>query len=633
MGVLLFHLNVTWVKGGFLGVDVFFVISGFLITTIIQRDILAGQFSLRSFYEKRIRRIIPALFFVLLASFIAAWFLLLPTDMLAFAKSLRSAVLSISNLHFLHNSQDYFSKDANAPPLLHTWSLGVEEQFYLFFPFLLIGLNTWLKSKARLLPVVGLLLLGSFFACFWQGKEGPMESFFLLPFRAWEMLLGAFLALLMPAPLSSGRSHFASLSGLALIVGSMLLIDETTLVPGLSAIPACAGACLLLYAGTNPASYANRLLAWRPIAFLGLISYSVYLWHWPLVVFAREIAPTGILTAGVILSLSLFAGWLSWLVIERPFRDRHFLTQSKVFLLWLTCTAVLLGTVEVVKMGNGLPGRYSPEVVHYLSFQKRNSAFPSNSLKQKPAAAPVYGSPSTAPTIALWGDSHAESLLPVLDSMAKEHHVSFKYFGLGGQPPILDVVMLDDNKHATRLAYTADALDCIISDKNLRTVVLHARWSSYNKGKNEQQHTGKFGFYGHAFTERSELETFYGAQIKLTLQRLLSAGKTVVLVYPVPEAGINVPEYLAKRLIKGGAITSTIRCHDFYARHEFILNLFDLLPSGGHLVRIKPHSKLLSGDQLFIIANNQPLYRDDDHLSEAGAFYIQDLLTPIFVSP
>lgn len=277
LGVLVYHYGATWLPGGFTGVDVFFVISGFLITSILRREILAGEFSLLGFYDRRLRRIAPALFAVLLVSLVAGWFLLIPGDYADMAKSAAYSAGGLGNLYFFWNT-GYFDQAADLQPMLHMWSLGVEEQFYFVWPPLLFLLMTRLSSQRVVVGVLAIGLAVAFAFAVWDVSVHPKAAFYLPHARAWELALGAILAFL---PRIGNRllSEVMVAAGLALIAWSYLVITSKDPFPGLNAAYACIGAALVIWP-KSPTFFAGPL-SLRPMVWVGLISYSLYLWHWP----------------------------------------------------------------------------------------------------------------------------------------------------------------------------------------------------------------------------------------------------------------------------------------------------------------------------------------------------------------
>src|SRR5258708_7906370 len=292
--VFAYHLGTARVRGGFVGVDVFFVISGYLIGSIILSEIDSGKFSLLSFYERRVRRILPALFVALAVCAVLAYKFFLPAELDEFAKSFLAATFSFSNVFFYHQA-GYFEGPAAMKPLLHTWSLAVEEQFYIFLPLFLLAVRRYSLAVRR--NIVMAVTICSFIISAWGAFKNPDATFYLAHTRAWELLLGTLLALDF-IPHFSGRSwrNFLSAAGLTMILASAVLYEKTTPFPGLAAAVPCFGAALIIAAGRDGSSFVGTALSLRPVVFIGMISYSLYLWHWPLIVFQGA---SGILGQGL----------------------------------------------------------------------------------------------------------------------------------------------------------------------------------------------------------------------------------------------------------------------------------------------------------------------------------------------
>ena len=367
--VILFHAGFQLFSGGFVGVDVFFVISGYLITGIILGDLAKKSFSIVAFYERRARRILPALFFMMAVFSAVAWFTLLPMELRNFSKGTISVVLFASNLLFWRQS-GYFDPSAETNPLLHTWSLAVEEQFYIFFPILLLMI--W-KCCRRFLPaIIALSIVVSLALAQWASVHEPTANFFLLPTRAWELAIGSLCAIHLSRtkalPAAGKTGDALSLLGLALIIGTMFLFDRNTPFPSLLGLaPTVGTALIILFA--NPENHAGRLLSLKWMVGIGLISYSAYLWHQPLFVFFRQISATepGVPIALLLIIQTFVMAWLSWAYVEQPFRSKNAFSRAQIFQLSLVGILLFVAVGAAGLLTNGGAFRFGERDRKFLA--------------------------------------------------------------------------------------------------------------------------------------------------------------------------------------------------------------------------------------------------------------------------
>jgi peptidoglycan/LPS O-acetylase OafA/YrhL len=372
LAVVGFHVGILWLPGGYVGVDVFFVISGYLIGSIIIDEVRGGRFSLARFYVRRIRRILPALVAMILCVLAAAYFILLPVELENYAASAISVALSISNIYFL-NHTGYFDAPAATTPLLHTWSLAVEEQFYAVFPLFVMLMHRILRR--RLEAAVILLMLVSFALSVIGVATSPERAFYLAPSRAWELLLGTFIAIRPWTGISRAwvRNAMAAI-GLGLIAFAIRKFTFETPFPGAAALVPCLGAALVIAAGQSGPSVVGRLLSLRPVVFIGLISYSLYLWHWPILVFQRtdsilvaHASPR--MTQAVIIAVSIVVAALSWKFIEQPFRTYGAKQRNaRVFAGGFAALGVVVALALAIVGSNGLAGRFNPQANKYAAY-------------------------------------------------------------------------------------------------------------------------------------------------------------------------------------------------------------------------------------------------------------------------
>jgi peptidoglycan/LPS O-acetylase OafA/YrhL len=417
--VVIYHYGLDQVPGGFIGVDVFFVISGYLITSVVAREIAEGRFSIAAFYSRRIRRILPALTAVIVASLVVGYFVLMPGDYRSLGWQAGTAVLGISNLYFLWNT-GYFDQAADLLPLLHTWSLGVEEQFYLVWPIILVAITR--LSRNAFLPVILILvaIIASSFAvaCF-HVSEDPQAAFYLPYTRAWELALGA---LLVFAPrLPAKWAQVAAPLGLMLVAGSAIVLTSSDPFPGMNALAPCLGAALVIWPSER-ASITARLLSFEPLRQIGLASYSLYLWHWPILVFYRHYnlgempsAPE----AALLLVASVGLAFLSLRLIEAPFRRMH-LPNLRTLVVGISGTFVMAVSGFALAAAEGVPMRLSSA---FRAMESREVMWtwdcPHPTSLGELGKVCVFGEDWETSTdrVFLWGDSHAIHFVPLLNTV------------------------------------------------------------------------------------------------------------------------------------------------------------------------------------------------------------------------
>jgi len=346
--VMLFHAGVPWLPGGFVGVDIFFVISGYLITSMIYLDMVDGKFSLFSFYERRMRRILPALFLVIGVTLVFSWIWMVPSRLVDFGKSVLAVCAFISNLYFW-KATDYFAPDADMQPLLHTWSLAVEEQFYILFPALFLVLFKF--ARRWLVPVLVVLALFSFWLAQWGHFSQPETRFFLAHTRVWELALGSLLALgvvQLPA-LNRLAVEGLAATGLLLIAVAVLFLDREIQYPGIATLLPTLGTALIIVFGRADTG-VGRMLSSPLLVGLGLLSYSAYLWHQPLLALARlraqESPPLTIMVGLCVLAIAL--AYLSWRFVERPCRNRARLGKPVFFTAMMASLLAIAGTAYAI---------------------------------------------------------------------------------------------------------------------------------------------------------------------------------------------------------------------------------------------------------------------------------------------
>ncbi|SFH94537.1 MULTISPECIES: acyltransferase family protein [unclassified Pseudomonas] len=633
LAVVLFHFGVPGVTGGFVGVDVFFVISGFLITSIICRERQAGRFSFVDFWARRARRILPALFVMMAATLAGGWFLLAPKDYEELGRSVHYQAIFTSNLLF-SRQHGYFEAASDIKPLLHTWSLAVEEQFYIIFPLLLTVLASRLKHWR--LALFGILLV-SFGMSLWAVAHAPQKAFYLLHLRAWELLAGAMLAVM---PLREWRASPALAQGISLLSMTLILIavlvfDSATPFPGAAALLPVLGVVGLIWANGQQPTWVGRLLSSRVMVGVGLISYSWYLWHWPVFVYASYAAVDGLspLELGGLMLLSLVLGYLSWRFVETPFREKRLLPGRKAILA-AACVGILcLGITGVaLRKADGVPSRLSEQALRYAQAKKWSPELMACMADKDTPDERLFcyfGSKDSAVSALVWGDSHATALIPALEMAAKRHDISLVEASFAGCVP------LDGLENIARCAHFNHRVEKALAERSFSDVVLAARWSLYLYGQmsGDKEHALKdpaTGQYVRAIAEQR-----FAEGLRERIKDLRAAGHRVWLIKEVPLQEIIVPYRLSRLAMMHRPVDREgLPVAEHLKRQAFISQLFDELAAADSGVTVLDPAPLLCGaDGLCRVEfNGRALYTDDNHLSDVGARHVEAFLEPLFRS-
>ncbi len=622
--VIAFHMGGRAVAGGYIGVDVFFVISGYLIAGLVFAEVQAGRFSLVGFYERRIRRLQPALLAMIATTALAAAVLLTPVDFKRFAQSVAAALLSCSNGYF-YLKDGYFEPSAQTQPLLHTWSLAVEEQFYLLFPLLALACA---RARWRVPALVALIVLS--FGASLVELAGDAAAAFYLPFgRCWELLGGALLAgAPMPLPVGREMRVLAGAAGLLSIVAAAVLYTRDTPFPGLAALLPTVGTAMLIAAG--PDTPTNRILASAPLVGIGRISYSLYLWHWPILVligYALFRDLTAIEGLTYLLALWLIA-WVSWRYIEEPFRRRRGLLLTRAALFGVGAAAVSLGLVFAlaVQFGDGFPGRFSEPARRYaaaaLDVNPRRGRCDSRPATEVEAGnVCTLGRAGIAPRFALVGDSFADAIAPGFDEAADALRSSGVSLTHGGCVPLLEVQQGNDCA-----AFYEAVRRYLESHPSISTVVLVARWSAALLGTRFGQYQGHRWLLTDAqSTERSSAEN--QRVFVRGFERTLRAfdGKRVVVLAYVPEQRYDVPRALALSALWGYPREIALPASLHAARQAAVRRVLDALRGGDRFELLDVGASMCSRAQCPVQIGETVLYADDTHLSRSASERLEPL--------
>jgi peptidoglycan/LPS O-acetylase OafA/YrhL len=475
LAVIAFHGFPEYVTGGFVGVDVFFVISGFLISGIILDETRLGVFSLRSFYARRMRRIFPALLLVLVVSLLAGWWLLLPADMVRLGKQLAASAAFASNFYFWFQS-GYFSPAASTFPLLHLWSLGVEEQFYIVWPLILFGLRNRPNWIIFAIASIGI----SSFCANIALIDNPEADFYSPVTRAWELMLGASLAWLRRrddiAPPSRRTADIATIAGLLLILGSTLSFHQQISYPGWLALVPTIGTSLIVWAGAN-SDIAASMLSARALVSVGLISYPLYLWHWPLLVFAAafKFAPLTLLETGLVIAVSFSLARLTYQRVERRFRAGP-TSKAKLVTLGTGMVFVAVAGFAIIE-GRGFESRFPKALLEFAEVKGYPTSWRVHECLIDPKTEKTFGKScmeEARPLLFVWGDSTATALMPGLRQLQQERNFGLAQYTANSCGPWISV----DVPGNPNCRGINDEVLGIINRARPEVVLLHARGSA-----------------------------------------------------------------------------------------------------------------------------------------------------------
>jgi peptidoglycan/LPS O-acetylase OafA/YrhL len=608
-----------------------------LIASFILSEIRSGEFSLRNFYLRRIRRIFPALFAMMVASAAIGALIMTPHAYRRLGESIAATALFSSNLLFWLQS-GYFAAPLEERPLLHTWSLGVEEQFYMAFPIFLMLLCRFFPS--RLVGATLTLCVLSFGVNVLTVKTHSSFAFFLTPSRIWELFIGTLLAAGALAPPRSNRwSEAAGLTGVVLIGCAIFGFSQFTVFPGFAALVPTFGAALIIWAGMSGKGRVTRLLS-RPAAVLvGKISYSLYLWHFPLLAFAAYVSIGGASLSMrlAMIALSITVAFASWIYIEQPVRQgRGIFGQREVVFGAAAAAAALFGGFgAVTHFAYGFPGRINEAHRQIAAAEQdinpdRGSCLQLDSeidIAKRPPCA--FGASGVPVEFALWGDSHAESLRAAFDIAAKKAGRAGIFFGNSGCIPELGIERDSSGCDRVNEAIAAH----LLSLPSVHTVILAGRWGLWAEGSPYKSEAGPPISLTSSSGAPIDNHAGLAAGLQAAIFKLTTAGKHVWLVGPIPEIGYHVPRTLYLDLL-GIPRTIEIRpsAREFNERQSFVFALLARMYKDYAVEAVWPHQYLCDANFCEIQKDGRPLYIDDQHLTRTAATSMAAIFDPIFAN-
>jgi peptidoglycan/LPS O-acetylase OafA/YrhL len=628
--VILFHAGVDTFSGGYVGVDIFFVISGYLITSILLHELQEKNFSVINFYERRARRILPALFLVLLVCLPFSWMLMTPADLISFSKSVISVIFYASNVFFFR-TLDYFSPNADTIPLLHTWSLGIEEQFYILFPVLLLLI--W-RVKRDLLPITLIALsITSLTLCLYFSTRFPDFNFYLLPSRAWELMAGSTCAYFY-RPKKAGAytalpiSEALALLGLVLIFVSIVTLDENTPYPGVwTLLPVIGTVLVILHAREN--SVVARTLGVKGLVWTGLLSYSAYLWHQPVFSFYRMYTDnsenSGLIAFALILIVFVLS-YLSWAFVEKPFRDRKLFNRKRVFSLTILGSLAFLIVGSIGILATGFTFRYANSVNELAATAeispKRNQCHTSGARFKSPEESCSYFEEEMK--WAMLGDSHGVELAYALSRELEKENIGLKHFTFSSCAPEI----LFRRTTVGCASWLSGAIEWLSENPNTTNVVLAFYHLTY---ENMDLAIGMDN------RDVSEKNRTYYESFETLVTRLRKAGKTVYIVLPIPRLEQHIDKYTYPSLSFFGASRDENKMIGIDAKNYFNeantsrTYLTEIARKTGSIL-IDPSQSLCDESTCYGMSENKLNYFDQHHLSVHGAEKVADQFSKLMES-
>lgn len=645
--VLLFHAGFQHFSGGYVGVDVFFVISGYLITSIIINELHAGTFSIVKFYERRARRILPALFVVMLTCLPFALLWMSPTSLQDFSKSIVAVSLFLSNILFWKEA-GYFATANELKPLLHTWSLAVEEQYYVLFPIFLM--LTWrFVGRRWIVSILLVATLASLALSEWALTRYASASFYLLPTRGWELLIGALAAFYLFSNTSTNKvPHYfyqvASLLGLALIIYAVFAYDKFTLFPGVNALSPTIGAVLVVLFA-NSQTFVGKLLGSKLLVGIGLISYSTYLWHQPLFSFARygSIQEPSKITYLLLILLALLLAFLTWKFVETPFRNKNITSRKQIFWFGLLGSLFFISVGLIGVVNKGFEKRFNMPQTLSGSFGltlRASECFDKPNLYKNDdwlCDIGVKNKVAAKPAIAVFGDSHSKSLFDAFDQSALHANIHGVYSGTSYCTPLLGVYILRADQELVGCHLVNQRLFDYVKANQIKKVFLIGRWSVYTDGGYGGTEATWIGLSKDGKKDKAASRIAFEAGLKQTVEAYASIGVQLYIVEQVPQQTLNVKDLYYKiypiniyandlQNVSERIYALSVSKQQHLQLQSFVSALFKQHAEAGQLNLVNFDDIFCGDDKCLIGTDKHSYYFDNNHLTTAGGFVVVDKL-------
>ena len=617
ISVLIFHINPSWLPGGFIGVDVFFVISGFLITSIINREISNNSFSIANFYNRRIKRILPVYYAVAIFTLGAGFFLFFPSDFLELAQSTIASSLFASNYYFWSTS-GYFSKAVELKPLLHTWSLAVEEQFYIFWPLLLLILSRLVTPRIGNI-LISIVFVISVLVTVLLSKSHPDFAYYSIVTRTFELMIGAMFSIysIQVKRLPSIINFLA----VVFLLLSVTLINKSMLFPGYIALVPCIATGILITKG-NESHYLNWILSTKAFVTVGLLSYSLYMWHWPVLAFTRYyyFEPTVINFISAVLVIFLLAH-VSRRYIERPFLKKKWEISKSATRLFLVPLGVILVTCLSIIQMNGVPARYDDNELNLINSSKPNSNNCSISIptgKSNDLCTFAKDPASATLKVAIWGDSHANHFKAMAENLAQQTTYSIELIPFAGCPSIVGVYRI--NRSYSKKCFSHNKLVWErIEKREFDVLILASNWANYPRGNNLAD-TKDFTM------SISNSERSFYANLELQIDNLISQKQQTIFVDSVPNFNNDPTRCNLNKAIFDSQAKCDINYLSFQNNKSKFTSFINQFSEKHATFKVLKLDSQICDEKCSAQQNGKLIYSDKNHLSEFGS----KLVTPYF---
>jgi len=621
--VIFYHAGFDLFRGGFVGVDVFFVISGYLITSIIMEELQNEKFSLIYFYERRARRILPALFFVMLVSIFFAWNWMQPMQMKNFSQSLFAVSIFSSNILFWLES-GYFEEISEEKPLLHTWSLAVEEQYYLFFPIFLIFI--WKFKRKKIILILFSILITSLLLSEYASRFNKEANFYLTPFRIWELFFGSITAIIIKDKILR-NNNFLSFTGLFAILFSVLFYDETTPFPSFyTLLPVVGSVLVIIYA--NDKTFVAKFLSIKPIVAIGLISYSAYLWQQPIFSFIkiRFLDEPSKLMMFMLSILSLLIATITWRYIEKPFRKKLNSPVSKKNVFLFSIIGIIffttLGLYGHLQKGNVVKYQVSPMIYKSIvRTNKQSECFGRDRIHEIKDWYCIIGKKKTKPSLVVFGDSHGLSFLPTVDSTMSRLNESAYFIGTHACLPFLKIHSFHNDQSLRNCNKLNKRVFNFIKQNNIKNIILVARWTYYTDGGYDGNDFSYIALESKNKKNKDISRNAFKVGLKETVDAYKNLGVKITVISQVPQQKHKALDLYFESLRRGDSVSNiSLKRNDHDQLQKFVNSLFEK-----EEINFLNFTDIFCNSEVCAVGDKiKSLYYDDDHLSLSGSELIEE---------